>query len=496
MNAAKWVEKHSATWSKAKENLTKQRTETNLLAYKSATRAIFKELLSQSFKVDQVTQDSYLSKMNELLDLVELNPESGVDESQTQLAEISLENLLFDGLISSELAKLDMVFTPGPPNNLYGQVLSGVSSQVDSYGLNIPVHYYMPMNNAEGESLPEIVDMHGKLYVNIQAVANLVAVEYLLAQQHYQDFDTFLKDGGEFSFSEYPQYLPAFMQALSFASKQTISEDKARYEVYGKSFFEDRLNVKTSLLVDSAYAFSIPANRNLDLIYKTGASSILMRDGVSEIIKEDKYLGEVYKRLSSECESQEEKSIMEHCAYRQLPLDFKDIKSSLYQLSKTDAPTDFCTEIAGIVFPYPSNYLKQEEMEGYPKSLVEVMMTKIFTEGLIDTEDNKISEKVDWDDLLQIDFFAQDRDAFVKEWKEYKADPGSVQDKNGLMQLRAAWFEFFDKNMSDFEKANTLRTSKKIQKAAKKGLDTYYLSQKERTRKSPKWQDYFRSESR
>lgn len=496
LNQAKWVRKNLAPWVKVHNELAKNETKTNLDKFKNETRKVFKELCDRTFRLASDQKRSYTECLEELLGVLELN-EDGKIEEDARLALTAVEHLILVELIHKELRKAGIISSYESGDMEFGLLIKAKSKKESIYGTEILRDFFIPLEDIQCSKFPAALMHDGKVAFNVFNFANQVPIDFLQTQQAYNDLKEFFDKGGKISFLKEPQYLAAFMYALNYATKQNRDGDELDcFREHEKLYLEEAIQRNICTAAEMAYALSAKEARpDRDLI-KFGARPLLLGDGVGKILKEDTYVADTFNKLSDLYAIDEDYSNLYKDGFLRLPHDFVDLKATLHAISKTGQIADFISDITGVVVPYPNAtpLRLKKDPDGYPNSLVQVLMTRMLTEELIDTEENKLSEKVDWEALLEMDFTNQTVTQFLKDWNAYRKDPGSFEDQNGLMQLREAWYKFFDDNIADFSKARKLLREQKIQKAATRLLDKYFLTTKQKTRANRGWQEYFKED--
>lgn len=140
---------------------------------------------------------------------------------------------------------------------------------------------------------------------------------------------------------------------------------------------------------------------------------------------------------------------------------------------------DLMDNIAGIVIPntvnnaYKSNADQVGKNYPLPGVTQKVLITRLLTENLI-PNGKRISEAVDWEALSKIDFMQISSSAdFDYRWKQYQA---TKTDPTGLWQLRAAWYQYMNDNLNNFQKVDKFVRNQTLKKAADQILDKEFVA--------------------
>lgn len=171
-----------------------------------------------------------------------------------------------------------------------------------------------------------------------------------------------------------------------------------------------------------------------------------------------------------------------------------EVEAKLQAFQRTPTPfITFADATRGIITIQPPNMWKTdsndipEEDERY--ATARVLLSKVLTEELL-PNGAEISTQVDWDALESYDFKDEgSTEAFQEKWSSYLREESN--DTTGIMLLRKAWFEFFQKEISTEEKFDNFVNSRRLQDAAKRAHDKLFLSQAERDESLSNWKEIY-----
>ncbi len=485
LNLCHWTEKKLQEWFALFSQLNAKTQR-----YDPVVRWL-KDFLTNTLKLEPTQAAEYIDFVGEqIAQLNELKAKPEDRSDDILLGQRIINKYIVGYMVPRELYRQGVYLEEFFPKNKREPIYSLFTPQIDRRalaGFDMPIHRNVYLSGLGEPNLT--INRGGNIYVNLEVLEKDALVVALNGRLIKTAFDRLFAARPDVGFYHNPVLLLDYFTANIYrALDKGTNQDEFR-----DRYLDYYLREDMEAMVIRAFLDSYLLKHNGELFW--GARSSLEQEAMPMLFKDDSQLLRIYRELTKEYPT-DDITKLDNSQASWVVNDFLNLEAKLRVLADDnyDSRSVFADAISSIVMhPIAEEGPNVRQIDNrHPKYVTETLMVKLLTEELI-PNGQELSAQVNWQKLCRSNFHPQSPDSFNARWRQYIANPALVEDPEGLLQLRAAWYKFFDNELGRFDKFDIFMQSKRLQKAAAKILDREYISYRNRGRQFPNWQEYFKT---